>query len=1067
MVDTIISKNLLKGDSAIYDAIRYTNTNSTVKTMADIGAQELSLGVGTGTDGFLIYSNASGEVGITTPLFNVTASESYKITGMFTVGTLLAGKTIKIKVEYFDVSSGGVSSALSYEGERETSGQWAITSETHQVKFVTPSTATTANPVSVPLTLEAYPYGYRNPDVPQVASAIRFWVPEAANYMRVTYSVESATAGGQGFLLTDISAVQLSGMLNNPTLNTTYNLLPEYIQASDESPSKGRTFGQRLLTKKYLASAFAYGITIGEELRNWVYVRAEDTTTNVEKNSKLTDPAITKKEHLSWLAQAVGVTLINPYTGLSMWISLQGWDTDTDSTTWQQIDLIDGESANDACTWVAARSSIYEDVDSYRNQIKYAFNGLNGGQPGSMRSYLGTVLDTSTPASFFHRIKTPDRESPHLVKYVFDPDVDPDPAGTRIELEMEPTLSAGVVGSQSSSPADAGVFAIEPKTLLEKNVPGSGADANDDTVFRFGTNAAPAIPDQTGSGRHLCLVNAGISNPKASQYGIIAGARYNTGFGFYPSAVTGSGAHINMAALNTGLSGSEDTADYIFHVSDIDYGNSKDIVLFEQGTSGTSNYRACVIDETGILKYLTGASGSADSTAFAAATHPTEYDFTTTGDRWIRFSVTSSTTKFYVGGSLIDVCHPTTNLINSVSLSSPNVYDNSLATTFFKVDHNDNGIVGYRAIINDGTLDSQYSGFSLSTVADFDLTTYTGTTGTSASTITELYDGVDDFDQDSTLNTGANTCQFNVAYEASPTPLANWIGLPHTGTDYLYLGNQNSSGDSIVVSGMDSDTYNWTVTYTDGTTATGTASSVTTITWNAGTYGGKQIVSIAAVGTKTYTFLPSIITAHTATTSTGTDTQSGTWTINRAWEAHDSYEFSTVVDRDLIQTNREGGGMAPNLSVGFADDVSFSLHYRRFKTDSGSDNWVFKHNNFQIKFSSSGVTCYVNDAYDGSDTARNTASVTWDDTSRVGQWNHIGFVRDVANEKIFLYANGAAVANATDTSLDGLSTQTGAAASNVVFHTDDEPGWQFNHFAVFKEALSAADMERVRQTLPT
>ena len=47
------------------------------------------------------------------------------------------------------------------------------------------------------------------------------------------------------------------------------------------------------------------------------------------------------------------------------------------------------------------------------------------------------------------------------------------------------------------------------------------------------------------------------------------------------------------------------------------------------------------------------------------------------------------------------------------------------------------------------------------------------------------------------------------------------------------------------------------------------------------------------------------------------------------------------------------------------------------------------------------------------------------------------------------------------------STQTGTATSNVVFHTDDEPGWQFNHFAVFKEALSAADMERVRQTLPT
>ena len=1065
MPDTIISKNLLKIDGLIFNAIQYSATNATIKQMSDIGSQALSLGSATQTDGFLIYSNGSGDIGVTSPLFAVDETEAYKVSGIFTVGSLLAGKTIKIKTEYFSVSSGSVGTAMDYVGERETSGQWAATVETHQYKFVTPDTATTANPVSIPMSMEIFPYGYRNPPVPKISSAIRFWIPAGANYMRVSYFVESATAGGQGFLLTDISAVQVSGMLNNATINTTYNLLPEFIRHSDENPPFRRTFTQRFVTKRYLASAFAYGVTIGEDLRGWVYVRAEDTVTGIEKTSELTDPLLAKKEHLPWLAQTVGVHLINPYTGLSMWISLQGWDTESDSTTWQQIDLIDGESSDDSCTWVAARSSTYEDVDSYRNQIRYAFNGLNAGQPEAMRNYLGTILDTSTPANYFHRIKTPDRESPHLVKYIFDPDVDPDPAGTRVELEMEPTLSAGVLGSQSASPVDAGEFAYEPKRFLEKNVPGSAGTADDKTVFRFGSDSATAIPDQTGAGRHLCLVNAGISNPKASQYGIIAGGRYSTGFGFYPSSVTGSGAHINLPALNTGLSGS--TVDYIFNVSDIDYGNSADIILFEQGTSGNANYRACVVDETGVLKYLTGASGSAASTAYVAATHPIEYDLTTVGDRWIRIAVTASTTKFYVGPSLIDVCHPTSHLINSVSLASPNVYDNSLATTFFKVTHNDNGIVGYRAIINDGTLDSQYSGFGLSSVADMNLTTYTGTTGTSASVITELYDGVDDFDQDSVLNKDANTCQFNIAYEASPTPVANWIGLPHIGTDYLYLGNQNSSGDSIVVSGMDSDTYNWTVTYTDGTNATGTASSVTTITWNAGTYGGKQIKQIQAVGTKTYTFLPEIITTHTTASSTGTDTQSGTWTINRAWEAHDSYEFSTVVDRDLIQTNREGAGLAPNLSVGFTDNVSFSLHYRRLKTDSGNDNWIFKHENFQIKFSSSGVTCYVNDKYDGSDTARNTVSVTWDDTSRIGQWNHIGFVRDVSSEKILLYANGTEVANVADTTLNGLSTQTGCAASNIVFHTDDEPGWQFNHMGLFKEALSAADMERVRQTLPT
>ena len=168
---------------------------------------------------------------------------------------------------------------------------------------------------------------------------------------------------------------------------------------------------------------------------------------------------------------------------------------------------------------------------------------------------------------------------------------------------------------------------------------------------------------------------------------------------------------MQAATVSTGLSGGETDADYVFHVSDISYGNSKDIILFEQGTSGNSNYRACVIDETGVLKYLTGASGSAASTAYSSATHTEEYDFTKSGSRWIRISVTGSQTKFYVAGTFHDVCHPTTYLINTVSLSSPNVYDNSLTTNFFLVDHGDNGIVGYRAIVADGTLDSSLSGF--------------------------------------------------------------------------------------------------------------------------------------------------------------------------------------------------------------------------------------------------------------------------------------------------------------------------------------------------------------------
>ena len=325
-----------------------------------------------------------------------------------------------------------------------------------------------------------------------------------------------------------------------------------------------------------------------------------------------------------------------------------------------------------------------------------------------------------------------------------------------------------------------------------------------------------------------------------------------------------------------------------------------------------------------------------------------------------------------------------------------------------------------------------------------------------------LYDGVDSFTQNSSVN---DDVTYNLIYEASPLPIANWIGLPHTGTDYLYLGVQSSSGDSLVVSSMDNDAYDWTVYYTDSSTATGSGTS-TTFTWAAATYGGKQITQISVVGTKTYTFLPSVLTTHTTTTSTGTDTQSGTWTLNRAWEAADAYEHSSVVDRNLFQLNREGGRMAPNLVVGRDTAVSISFSYRRWKMDTGNDDYVFYHPNLILRFNGDDIIGTVTEQYDASSAVGAAVDVTWDDSSRVGQWNHVGIVRDVPNSKLILYANGTKIQEVTDGTVNSLSGRTGNPNADIVFHTDDEPGWQFNHFAVFKEALSSADMERVRQTLP-
>jgi len=706
MADSI---NLLEVDNNVYNSDLWTTTNATIRTVPGIGYQETKLGSGVGGKGFLLVSEAAGAFSATSPMFPVSSEASYQISAIVTVGSTMAGQTVKVRWDYFSVTAATGGTAVGSVGETATAGEWVSSTQAHEISRTLSADATGSAYQSQALHNSNYPFGFRSGV--SIDGVSRFWVPSDANYARAVFTFEDASASGVGLFLTDVFAIKVTGVLDNITLDSAYNLLPDYLKNEDKKTDVVGLFGHLLVMKKLLASSFAHAVTVGEEIRGWSYTRATDTNTGIEAKSQLTDPQTTKRTYLDWMAQLVGVELINPFTGLNMWLALPGWNEDTDSTNWQTIDLLDGETAEDSVTWVAARSSTYENVQSYRDQIQHAFNGLHAGKPSSMRGYLGTIMDTDTPESYFTRIKAGDRESPFLVKYVYDPEIDPDVGGTRVQTEMEPTLGMGLVGTQSAKPRDAAAFAFEAKDIMEAGVPGAGVTANDDTVFRFGNDACAAIPDVTGSGRHISLLSSTTAiDPKDSRYGIIAGARYNTGFAFYPSGVTGSKVFMRAEPVSNGLTGGETEADYLFLVSDINYGNSSDIILLEQGTSGNANYRACVIDETGVLKYLTGASGSAASTAYDSSTHTLLYNFARAGMRWLRFSVSASTTKFYIAPTLADACHPTTYLINSVSLSTPNVYDKTLNTDMFKVNHGENGIVGYRAIVNDGPLDSSYAG---------------------------------------------------------------------------------------------------------------------------------------------------------------------------------------------------------------------------------------------------------------------------------------------------------------------------------------------------------------------
>tara|TARA_B100000029_G_scaffold266874_1_gene262727 strand:+ start:3741 stop:5870 length:2130 start_codon:yes stop_codon:yes gene_type:complete len=701
--------NLLESNGIVFNATKWSSTNSSIRVAAALGFQETSLGSGVGKDALLVTADSVGEVTVTSPLFAVSPTKDYSASGIITIGSAYAEKEAELKVEYFTVTAGGGGTVITPSGQKVTNGEWVASTDNHINLIKLPADATSTYPLGSPLSVHVNRNGFDKGG--PVAGAARFWVPLAANYARLVFTVDAPLAAKTSFILSDVFAVDMSLLMHGVTINSTYRLLPDFI-ISEDANEDNETQGHLRMVKRFLSSLYSTGVTIGDELASWRYVRPTDSDTGIEEKSALTDPQQTKEAYLTWLAQLVGVTLVNPFTGLSMWLSLPGWAEASDSTTWQELDLSDDtDEAADSTSWAKVRSSSYEDLQSYRDQIEYGFNGLHAGRPVSMRGYLKTLLDTTTPDSYFHRIKRHDRESPFLVKYVYDTEVDPDPDGNRVSSEMEPTLAMGVSATQSNKPRDAAAFAFEAQDFLSVNVPGAGAAANDDTVFKFGNDACAAVPDLTGSGRHISLTSATTAiDPKDSRYGIISSARYNENFAFYPCGVSGSKVYMRAATVSTGLSGGETDADYVFLVSDINYGNSSDIILFQQGTSGTSNYRACVIDETGVLKYLTGTSGSAASTAYSSATHTQLYDFTTLGTRWIRISVTGSTTKFFVAPSLPDVCHPTNYLINSVSLSSPNVYDKTLTADFFQVNHADNGIIGYRAIVNDGTLDSSYTG---------------------------------------------------------------------------------------------------------------------------------------------------------------------------------------------------------------------------------------------------------------------------------------------------------------------------------------------------------------------
>ena len=297
-----------------------------------------------------------------------------------------------------------------------------------------------------------------------------------------------------------------------------------------------------------------------------------------------------------------------------------------------------------------------------------------------------------------------------------------------------------------------------------------------------------------------------------------------------------------------------------------------------------------------------------------------------------------------------------------------------------------------------------------------------------------------------------------------------WVGLPHTGTDYLYLGKPPGSGtgDDITVSGLSSGNHAWTVTYTDATTATGTASSATSITWGAATYGGKLIESISVGSSEIAKWVGSTFASpstNTATSVVGADTYSKTWTLTRTWVEDASYEFSSVIDDACVQTTYGGAGYAlPNIEIGNHQPMSLVLRWRRHTNDTttsagGDHNMMFYHPNMWLAFYTDDLRFSVTNAASAAASPTVTVSVNWDENaSDIRDWNTAVAVRDVVNGLLRLYINGTESATAADTTLNETALWTGSYDAAPKIQSAAQHGLQVSHLSVYDRALSVAEV---------
>lgn len=885
------------------------------------------------------------------------------------------------------------------------------------------------------------------PDDVWVALSVYGFAP-AGSYLAELYITFNSATAGQEIRVARPSVISQAQLVST-FLDNTYEYVPDYIIEDDYAQTADISRVAYPLTR-YLGVVTDPLHKVQDGVISWDYLDPTETVDGLADTSALVDPFKTDAEALPWLAQLMGVSLDTvPSGGRSPWLSFETAGIDTWVEWEEDVDPGSIPGVPDTeWTDIETFSPDFFNVDRARRlQIAAGFNGVLGGTSESIIRYVGALLNTDSPDPFVYVVKHYGSNPYRILVAILETE-DPDPNGDMIERAVEAATPAG-----TDVIVEHGVTA---SARIHYRVP--------DFFQRMWTTLGPATSDlpvrivenTAATGHHMRLASI-TGSPEPFYGGTVALARWSPGFAVYSGAVSVSTeAHSSLNFLSD--------LDIRVYISDMDVPDSGSLSIVSSDDKWDLS-----VNSSGLLEFSWENGGTQTVTSTAAP----DWGNVDKGPFWLRVTLdlnndaSGHDVDFYQANTLYEDAWPQVGAtVTTAGVSGIDSSANANINIFKNGTNPADGAAAfvYRVMCHDG-IDGSI-GVDLNLLGEFPPA------------------------ESTSPHTGSQFWRIpvsNIVVTANPavqgaTNLveSRWVANNHGGgDDYFYFGkspnkdngaNPTNLGDTVTVTDLPVDTYDWTITLRDGSTVTGSTGSVSAITWDADDHGGLSIVNIIVREDTGQTvqalFSPDLFEGEA---SVGIDTYSRTWTLVRSFNTAYYYEYSSFNDRSSISAFDSDAAFFTNFPFYKDDSITISVAARRFWTSAGTTT-IVDHtttSGWKLQYNGTNIEAIITDGV-------TPVTLTYDEgaSAFLGQYNLITLRRDIPNNEISLWINETKEDTAADPFANGspFATvgDTGTFGDPLASNKFD-----FRFFGIFDRPLTdeeivlmSAEMGRVVPTLP-